>query len=97
MSSVKLAGPGLPGTRDYAGDHIVVPAEWLPGVSLESCLVFGVVKVESQGAGSVLVSSKGFLLGFWACRQETESVHTSVSTARLLASCNSWPLATIPL
>lgn len=53
LISVKLAGPELPGTWDYAGDYIVVPAEWLPGVSLESCLVFGVVKVESQGAGRV--------------------------------------------
>lgn len=46
MISVKLAAPGLPGTWDYAGDYIVVPAEWLPGVSLEPRLVFGVVKVE---------------------------------------------------
>lgn len=53
LISVKLAGPGLPGTWDYAGDYIVVLTEWLPGVSLESCLVFGVVKVESQGAGRV--------------------------------------------
>lgn len=69
---VKLVAPGLPGTSDYAGDYTVIPSRVAPWrvsiIDVSSGLWGGQISLKAMEPRVSWVTSKGFLLWFWARR-----------------------------